>query len=357
MLEGRDRIELGDRYRGCLIGIAVGDAFGQPLEFLPIRSVINRAKRQNTQHPWEQILADFQEKIQTEYGGLVAEMLDNPFGNWQKGEYTDDTSQTLALVDSLNYHGYNLEQMVRHLLIWHNNEHAKGMGKTTRDSLKLHLAGHSIEEVAARMLTSSTIPSNGSLMRTAPIGLYFREQSYLIDQAAKEVSMLTHAHPDAILACQIASNAIARLSSGATKEELKKFIFLVYPEAEEKFVEAKANRERYPGGAFVTLDIALESFFTSDSFEQSIIKAANLGGDTDTQASVTGAFAGAYWGLKSIPKEWRSLLSPLNAEQIEEKAHLLGLFSMGVSRNELIGIYHKHKMLLPEDWLGHGIIH
>src|SRR3989344_6365272 len=100
----KEPLSIVDRYKGCLLGVAVGDALGQPLEFAP-------------EKPKEP----------------VRDMLPNPFNYWKKGDYTDDTAQTLLLADSfIDNQAYNPDDFVRRLVEWFDDGNAKGLGSTTK---------------------------------------------------------------------------------------------------------------------------------------------------------------------------------------------------------------------------------
>lgn len=292
---GKEAVTTIDKYKGCLVGVAVGDALGQPLEFSP----------QKPEEP-------------------VREMLQNPFDYWHKGEYTDDTVQTLLLAESfVDCKGYNPDDFVKRLIRWFDKGNAKGLGNTTRVSLALIDEGVPWQQAGLQALTKGAVASNGSLMRTAPIGLFFRNDPEKIKKVASEVSQITHAAEESVIACQMASQLVANLTNGSQKEEAIDSVRKRYRVAFHNALDSLADQEKYPGGAYVTFAIAVSCLENSGTFEEAIVDAVNRGGDTDTQACVTGAFAGALWGVGQIPERWSRELNPLSASQIAEKAKQL----------------------------------
>lgn len=276
------------KYQGCLVGAAVGDALGAPIEFM--------SKRQ----------------IEAKYGGLLTEMVGGGVFGWRAGQTTDDTDQTLAIVDSLiERGGYDPFDISQRFLKWFLAV-PKDVGTTTSKSLLLLKQGLSWQVSGKKaMEIFGAGAGNGSLMRTAPIGLYFRNLPEQIDKAASEVSAITHAHPDCIIAAQLTSQIIANLSSGSSKQQ-----------ALEKVVD-RLPKSLNSNSVLQTFDIALNAFLNADSFEQAVVESANTGGDCDTQATVTGALAGAFWGIDSIPKRWKQALNPTSAVDLESKAKKL----------------------------------
>lgn len=86
-------------------------------------------------------------------------------------------------------------------------------------------------------------------------------------------------------------------------------------------------RKQGGGYVFETFNIALHSLFKFDNFEDSLIYTVNLGGDADSQATVAGAFAGAFYGIDQIPTRWKNKLNPVSCVEIEEKAKKLYIIS------------------------------
>lgn len=305
MIERKEPITAVSRVKGCLVGGAVGDALGAPAEFM---------------HGVE---------IKRKYGERI-EMVGGGTFNWRPGQGTDDTDQTIAIVDSLiEIRGYDPEDIANRFLAWYNS-HPKDIGSTTAMGLSQLNNGASYRESGVLAKHSA---SNGSLMRTHPLGLFFRQDLDQLDQDAAEVSAITHANSDCILACQMGSKLVAYLANGLSKDQAIEALRQRYSgddnsrEKLEKSIRGEVFKTGDMGYVFNTFSIALNSFLEAERFEETVLKAIYAGGDTDTQATVAGAFAGAFYGIDAVPLRWKSKLNPFSAVEIEEKAEKLFLLS------------------------------
>src|SRR3989338_1350636 len=291
-------VPIVDRYKGCLLGVAAGDALGQPVEFIPLNGKDKALERFD--EPWKRKIRKFIKEIQEKHCGVIREMLLNPFGYWEKGEYTDDTTQTLLLADSFIEKGkYDPDDFFSRLLKWYDNGKAKCIGRTTELSLGLINAGVADWKSVGKYVLKNfgKFFSNGSLMRTSPVGLYFREYIEDIDREAVD------------------------------------FIERKFKTAYEYVYNSYSDYEKYPMNADSTFSVALISFANADSFEEAVVEAVNKGGDTDTCGSVAGALAGAYWGVAQIPERWAKCLKPQSAQQIGSKAEKLYLLNTSLRRS------------------------
>ncbi|MGB0206015.1 MAG: ADP-ribosylglycohydrolase family protein [Neptuniibacter sp.] len=276
-------IQLQERLKGCLVGLAVGDAIGTTLEFSPPGSF---------------------EPIEDMLGG-------GPF-YLQPGQWTDDTSMALCLAESLILkQGFDPEdQMQRYLEWWKEGKHSStgkcfDIGATVANALHLFAAtGDPFcgdrDPMAA---------GNGSLMRLAPVPMLYHSHSDLYDYVAAS-SRTTHAAKECIDACCYFSSLLKQCFQGADKRDL-----LVHSEYQPvtKKVSKIANTDfeikeqsQIKGTGYVIdcLEAALWSFFTTETFDDAVLKAANLGDDADTTAAVCGQIAGAYYGISAIRMEW-----------------------------------------------------
>lgn len=261
-------------YRGSVLGLACGDALGAPVEF----------KGRGT---FPQV-TDFMD------GG--------PF-SLKKGQWTDDTSLALCLGMSLiETKGFNPHDQVERYLKWFREGymsctgHCFDIGNTTKAALlryeqnKIIYAG-SPEDPA----------SNGSLMRLAPVPLYFFPDESMAIHYAGLSSKVTHAPTDCIEACERLSELIIRSLKGLSKKQM-------FDGLESSFLEKSYNELSGKGEAITCLESALWCFYHTETFEEGLIKAVNLGEDTDTTGAVFGQLAGAYYGEKAIPERWLSEL-------------------------------------------------
>lgn len=300
-----------DRARGAVIGLAIGDALGATLEF--------------TRRDSRPLHADM-------LGG-------GPFA-LAPGQWTDDTAMALALADSLiACAGFDPADLMDRFTAW-QREGAYSctgtcfdIGLTTADALSSYAAGGG----AYAGSTSRSTAGNGSLMRLSPVALFALRDAYQADRIARDQSRTTHGAPEAVEACayfvQILRAAILgqvdvlrprrwvgpdcdALFPRIWKSDDWDFLTL-HPGAEEAKVEAIAQgtwrtktrgRIRSTGYVIDTLEAALWSVGTTNSFEAALVTAVNLGGDADTVGAVAGQLAGALYGAAAIPSRW---LEPL----------------------------------------------
>ena len=275
---------LSDRFQGCLLGLAIGDAIGTTVEFSP--------------------RGTFRPLTDMDGGG--------PFG-LKPGEWTDDTSMALCLAASLvECDGFDArDQMIRYCR-WRDegymssNGRCFDIGNTVSDALMRFT-------ITDEPFSGSTLPhsaGNGSLMRLAPVVMYFYPNSEAISHYARESSRTTHGTLECLDGCQLLAEYLHRAIQGFDKPE-------VLAEVADNFKAARINtiakggwRDKSPeeirGSGYVVecLEAAIWCFDTTDSFDKAILKAANLGDDADTTAAVCGQIAGAYYGASAIPERW-----------------------------------------------------
>lgn len=288
---------LPERYRGCMLGLAAGDALGTTLElrapgsFAPVTDMVG--------------------------GG--------PFG-LKAGDWNDDTSMALCLAESLIEAGNfdPVDQMNRYLL-WYRTGHLSSTGRcfdignTTRSAL--------IEfERTADPFSGPTHPQsagNGSIMRLAPVPLRFAaDPEAAIDMSALS-SKTTHGAVAAVDACRYLAGLILGAMSGAAKEELLSDRYSpverywearpLAPEIDAIACGSFKHRDppqiRGTGYVVDSLEAALWAFHRSSSFEEGCLMAVNLGDDADTTGAVYGQLAGAFYGMRGIPKHWMARLT------------------------------------------------
>ncbi len=303
-------VSVRDRYRGAILGLAAGDALGttieftQPGEFTPVTDMVG--------------------------GG--------PF-NLKPGEWTDDTSMALCLAESLLDCGAfdPIDQLSRYVR-WKRDGHNSSNGRCFD-------VGGTVMKALARFerfsepYAGSTDPysaGNGSLMRLAPVPLFFAHDPELAIANAALSSKTTHGHPEAIDACRYMAGLIIGALQGRTKEELlltrfspRPGLYTAYPLAPAIAHVANGSylQEEPPvirGDGYVTrsLEAALWAFAKSTCFEDGALRAVNLGEDADTTGAVYGQLAGAYYGVDSIPSGWRSKLAKRDLlESIAERLY------------------------------------
>jgi ADP-ribosyl-[dinitrogen reductase] hydrolase len=276
-----------DRFLGTVLGSAVGDAMGGPLEFQP-------------PSPRDE---------------PVTEMIG---GGWQQldpGEWTDDTQMTICVIESLlGKRVFDPDDIASRLVAWMKSQ-PKDIGLHTSKILQAIADGDSWESAShdAYVDNPSDAP-NGSLMRCAPLSLFFFRHSEFLTELSPVLSRITHAHPDCEWACVFLNVLITGLLGGG---RVINAIELAYDSIDGASNELKErigsamNSEcsaEPTGYVLDTLEVALWVFLHTESFEQAIITAVNKGGDADTIGAVTGALAGAKYGALAIPTKWLNTL-------------------------------------------------
>lgn len=283
-------MELSDRYRGSLLGLACGDALGTTLEFKPPGTFA-----------W----------VTDIVGG-------GPF-NLQPGQFTDDCSMALCLAESLvQKRGFDAKDQMDRYMRWWQEGYLSVKGYCFDIGITC-CAALSAYRKTGDPFAGSTDPltaGNGSLMRLAPIPLAYRANPELAVHYAGESSRTTHGAPAAVDACKFYAALIVGALEGRSKEDLLSpdfFTGSLVPEIRE-IAEGSYKQKNPPaiaGTGYVvkSLEAALWAFYRSDTFEKGALLAANLGDDADTTAAVYGQLAGAYYGAEAIPAAWLGKLA------------------------------------------------
>jgi ADP-ribosyl-[dinitrogen reductase] hydrolase len=281
--------ELRDRFVGSLVGLACGDAVGTTVEFSPRGTFV---------------------PVTDMVGGGPFEL--------SAGEWTDDTSMALCLAESLLHcRGFDArDQMNRYVNWWRwgylsSTGACFDIGSTTRQALALY------EETSNPMAGNADpmTAGNGSLMRLAPVALFFYPNLEQVVHFAAESSRTTHAAPEALDCCGLLAYAIARALNGVEKGELLEGGALIVTEpavraiAEGAFRRKKMSAIEGSGHCVASLEAALWCFEQTTSYESAVLTAVNLGDDADTTGAIVGQLSGAYYGVEAIPVHWRQKLS------------------------------------------------
>ena len=290
--------DLRDRCRGSLLGLAVGDALGTALEFKAPGSF---------------------EPLTDMVGG-------GSFG-LKPGQWTDDTSMALCLAESLvECEGFDAGDQMTRYVRWYREGHLSSTGEcfdivtTTADAL------HRFERTG-EPFSGSIDPNaagNGSIMRLAPVPLFYASSPAEAVRMAGDSSRTTHGAAEAVDACRYLAGLIVGALQGREKEELMSAHFCPVSDLgeEEKplapkiaAVAAGSFKVREPpeirGTGYVvqSLEAALWAFRRGDSFEAGVLDAVNLGEDADTTGAVYGQLAGAFYGASGIPEGWLEKLA------------------------------------------------
>jgi len=301
-------MELIERYRGCLLGLACGDAVGTTVEFSPRGSF--------------QPLTDM-------VGGGPFRL---PVGAW-----TDDTSMALCLAASLVECGkFDLRDQIERYCRWQDEGYLSSTGRCFD-------IGATISSALNRFRRNgnpeggSTDPysaGNGCIMRLAPVVLYSYPDTMSARQLAADSSKTTHCAEECLDACRMMSDIICRALAGCTLQhtliglEPENYQTLKVKELARSSWQHK-SRDQIRGSGYVieSLEAALWCCWQTNNFRNAVLLAANLGDDADTTAAVVGQIAGALYGASGIPDAWLAKL--VMRDEIATLAEQLLAMSMG----------------------------
>jgi ADP-ribosyl-[dinitrogen reductase] hydrolase len=220
--------------------------------------------------------------------------------------YTDDTLQAMAVARSLVVsRGFSPEDCMARLLEGFRG-YPQFYGPTSTAVFTLVLSGVPLPVAAARVHHSrGGGRSNGSVMRGPPLGVF--TSSPQLEELSAACSRLTHRDPVAGACSAFVNRMVADLARGASREEAFRHACRTCrnPEVLGYLAEYRGYPPEPSLDALLTTHCALSVFMGAQSFEAAVIGGVNLGGDADTIGAVTGALAGAYWGVAAIPPLWR----------------------------------------------------
>jgi poly(ADP-ribose) glycohydrolase ARH3 len=279
-------VGLLDRFRGCLLGLAVGDALGGRFEGQAPNWIAER-------YPTPEALV----------ANPTAETL----------HYTDDTQMAIGVAETLVENLDIIEDRLCHHFVA-NFVPPRGYGWGARRVLEAMGEGGDYKTVAATHLPGGSL-GNGAAMRVAPVGLLFHDDLDQVWEQARRSAGPTHTHPLGIEGAQLLAVAVAvclrptGLDRGAFFGELvRRCCSDEYRErlARAAAAESAEDIARLGNGikAPESVPTAIALFASApESYTQAIGRAILLGGDTDTIAAMTGALSGAYLGADAIPAD------------------------------------------------------
>jgi ADP-ribosylglycohydrolase len=293
-----------------LLGLCVGDALGVPVEFT------SRTER-------------IKSPVTSMFG----------YGTWDvpAGTFSDDSSLTFCLTECL-CNGFSLDNIANSFYRWYHEGYwtASGevfdIGNTTFLAIADYKRGVPTLQAGGKSENSN---GNGSLMRILPMAYCYKKWNFpeLISRT-HQVSCITHAHLRSQMACGLYTAIAMYLLEGekpqqAYEKGLEK-IQTIYSASEyageilhfdrifsAEIAKLPVDEIQSSGYVIHTLEASLWCLLNSSSYTEAVLKAVNLGGDTDTTAAVTGGLAGIYYGVDNIPKEW--------IEQIARKQEIVDL--------------------------------
>ncbi len=303
-------MQLEKAIKAALLGIAVGDALGVPVEFKS-RKYLQKYPATNMQG----------------YGTY-----NQPPGTW-----SDDSSLTFCLAESL-CQGYDLQDMAEKFIAWANEAYWSARGEvfdigitTAKNISELSEEYDDLEKLKRRKCAAQdTDNGNGALMRILPLLFFIKGKSTEIQfEMIWETAALTHKHIRSALACflylklaeYLLDNESKATAMTAAQSDLKQLLeaHSIAQEEQEHFTrllsadlhllpEAEIKSDGY---VVHSLEAALWCFLRENTYEKTVLTAVNLGKDTDTTAAMVGGLAGLHYGLEAIPELWRFKLARL----------------------------------------------
>lgn len=285
-----------DRYTGCLLGLAVGDALGAPVEFRPPGS----------------------------FAPLTDMISGGPF-NLQRGQYTDDTAMALCVAESiLTQRLFDPVDQLQRFVRWYRHGYLSStgecfdIGNTTRRSLE------DFEHTGLAFRAAGGLRgSNGAIMRLAPVAMAFARQPDEAIRLCGDSARTTHNFVESVDTCRLLGALIVGALAGEPKNRLlspgfspvqglwerQPLTSLVQEISQGSYKHKSPPAIRGGGLSAESLEAALWAFYHSRSYEEGVLQAVNLGDDADSTGAVFGQLAGAYYGLPAIPACWLEALS------------------------------------------------
>ncbi|OWK43232.1 ADP-ribosylglycohydrolase family protein [Fimbriiglobus ruber] len=301
-----ERPDLSDRFLGCLLGLAVGDALGAPYEGLTSSDIFFRF-------------------------GAPDVIARNPSGDTLF--YTDDTEMMIGVAETLVEHGeIRGVDLIKAFVANYHPE--RGYGRGARQILETAQAGGDWKSVAETIFPGGSL-GNGAAMRVAPVGLAFHADDDKVWEQARKSALPTHRHPIGIEGGQLFALAVA-LAVRSDQIDRKEFLTTLYNRAEtEEFRWCLRAARRLRRGdsisalgstlhAHQSVGTAIACFAACPAdYELAVGRAIGLGDDTDTLAAMTGALCGAFGGVKAIPAVLLDKLE--DGQNPKGKSHIIQL--------------------------------
>ncbi|MFZ2071197.1 MAG: ADP-ribosylglycohydrolase family protein [Halobacteriota archaeon] len=275
--------DLESKFTGALIGSAVGDALGAPVE------------------------------------GYSSERVSSMYeGEWElkSGRYTDDTEMMIGVAESLiENRGFNGMDMALKFIT--NYDMRRGYGPGSKEVLRRISAGESWTEASKKLFGGAGSYGNGAAMRIAPVGLFYHDNAAVLREIAYKSSQITHSHLLGKEGAAIQAYSVALAVQGVKEgmlSRLKEFVSVAAYKGKllklEQLLDMDPTKEAiirelgHDVTAFNSVFSAIYSFSRFDNFKDAVIYAVSLGGDTDTIGAMTGAICGAFYGEGGIPSAW-----------------------------------------------------
>jgi ADP-ribosylglycohydrolase len=318
MLFTNQGVDYTEEIKSALFGIAVGDALGVPVEF--------KSRQTISKNP-------------------VTDMIGYGTYNLPAGTWSDDSSLTFCLAEALTQE-FNLHTIGQNFIKWYHENYwtphgnVFDIGIATREAIA-RLAKGEKPELAGGFDESDN--GNGSLMRILPLLFYLLDkpinERYDI---TKNVSSITHGHFRSVIACFYYLEFARQIFEGKDKFEIYRNLqtevfnhltllsinpreIAVFDRLLKRDIHNLDEDEIQSDGYVLhTLEASIWCLLTTDNYKEAVLKAVNLGSDTDTTGAVTGGLAGLLYGVRSIPENWLQQIAKYKdienlAQQLSEK--------------------------------------
>ena len=278
-------MEERERFRGCLLGLAAGDALGASAEFRPRGSF-----------------------------APLTDITGGGYFNLAPGQWTDDTSMALCLATSLvECNGFDARDQMERYVRWAGQGYLSstgrcfGIGGTVSAALERYRQSKEPFAGSSHPLTAG----NGCTMRLAAIPMFYFPDVDEVERYAAESSRTTHAAAECLDACRLFGRMICRALLGMPKDEVMLADAASFAGSEKiaaiargEYAQKSIAEIRGSGYVVESLEAALWCFAQTGDCRAALLLAANLGDDADTTAAVCGQLAGAFYGEPGIPPDW-----------------------------------------------------
>ncbi|MBZ5536792.1 MAG: ADP-ribosylglycohydrolase family protein [Acidobacteriia bacterium] len=280
------------KFQGVILGAAVGDALTAPVQFLS------------------------RDDVREQYVE-VREMLGGGWLHLRPGQFSDDSQMMVCVLESILEEGaFNVDRAVIKLLQWYKTK-PKGIGKTTVASFKRLSKGENwrtaSQKVYAKRLQSSA--GNGALVRSLPVALRYASDAVSLVTHSANSAMITHADPIVTSGVVLLNLMISELIHNDEKDPRAHSIEYLFGKKNNLWknildeIDYLGEDDLIASGFVVdTVQSALWCLLKTGSVEEAVIAAVNCGEDVYALAAVTGALAGAHYGLEGIPSRWLNAL-------------------------------------------------
>jgi ADP-ribosylglycohydrolase len=303
MLFTKKGVDYSKEIKSALFGVAVGDALGVPVEF--------NSRQTIAKNPVTDMIG---------YGTYHL-----PAGTW-----SDDSSLAFCLAEALTQ-DFDLNTIGQNFVKWYKDDfwtprgNVFDIGIATKQAIS-RLAQGEQPELAGGFDESDN--GNGSLMRILPLLFYIQDKPVTERyEITKQVSSITHGHIRSVIACFYYLEFARQLFSGKDKFETyanlqieitnhltslsinPTEIALFEKLLKNDIYKLTADEIQSSGYVLHTLEASIWCLITTDNYKEAVLKAVNLGGDTDTTGAVTGGLAGLLYGFDDIPNKWLQLIA------------------------------------------------